>query len=212
NGGTYDRSDCSGTASLSGSTISLNKAELGAGIYHYYGSMDLENSTISGNKATLLGGGIFSDWTMTVTNVTMTKNTAIFGGGIYNADDGTITLNRTLISGNKAAAGFSSEVYNYNGTVVADNINLFGQKNDPGVANVSPGPTDVIPGSTVPTSKILSPSLKDNGGPTPTHALVAGSPALDQIAAGAPATDQRGVTRPQNGLSDIGAFELEVGP
>ena len=39
--------------------------------------------------------------------------------------------------------------------------------------------------------------------------LFRGSPALDQIAAGAPATDQRGVTRPQNGPSDIGAFERE---
>ncbi|HEX2450802.1 MAG TPA: choice-of-anchor Q domain-containing protein, partial [Gemmatimonadales bacterium] len=199
---------CSGTASLSQSTISLNKAEFGAGVYNDIGTVNMENSTVSGNKATFWGGGIFNDGTMTVSNVTITKNTAKFGGGLYNSS-GTTTLRRTLISGNKAPSGAGPEVYNNTGNVVVDTFNLFGQKNNAGVAHVSPGATDVIPASNVTTPKILSPALKDNGGPTPTHALVLGSPALDQIASGAPATDQRGVTRPQNGLSDIGAFELE---
>ena len=202
---------CSGTASLSATTISVNKAEFGAGIYSYDGTVNIENSTISGNKATFLGGGILNASTMTVTNVTITKNAARFGGGVFNYLNGAITLSQTLISGNKAPSGNGPEVYNI-ATVVADDFNLFGQKNDPGVVNVPYGSTDVIPGPTVTTPKILSPSLKDNGGPTPTHALVPGSPALDQITAGAPATDQRGVVRPQNVLSDIGAFELEVGP
>ncbi|MCA9071652.1 MAG: cadherin repeat domain-containing protein, partial [Planctomycetaceae bacterium] len=60
--------------------------------------------------------------------------------------------------------------------------------------------------------------LKDNGGPTPTHALLPDSPALD---AGAPdllnpspnvippTTDQRGFLRPGPGLNDIGAFEFQ---
>ena len=50
--------------------------------------------------------------------------------------------------------------------------------------------------------------LADNGGPTKTHALLEGSPAID---AGddeiAPDTDQRGVNRPRGSSSDIGAFE-----
>jgi hypothetical protein len=208
NGG--GRAACSGTASLSQSTISLNKAEFGAGVYNDSGTVEIENSTVSGNKATGYGGGIFNDGAMTVSNVTITKNGGTYGGGVYNS--GTITLIQTLISGNKAPSGAGPEVYNYNGTVVANSFNLFGQKDNPGIANFSPGATDVIPASSVTTPKILSPALKNNGGPTPTHALVLGSPALDQIASGAPATDQRGVTRPQNGLSDIGAFEREVGP
>jgi uncharacterized repeat protein (TIGR01451 family) len=53
--------------------------------------------------------------------------------------------------------------------------------------------------------------LADNGGPTFTHALLAGSPALDAAqGSGAPATDQRGVARPQGAGFDIGAFELQV--
>jgi hypothetical protein len=54
-------------------------------------------------------------------------------------------------------------------------------------------------------------SLANNGGPTQTLALQAGSPAIDQIpAASCPTTDQRGVTRPDNGESacDIGAYEF----
>jgi uncharacterized repeat protein (TIGR01451 family)/CSLREA domain-containing protein len=46
-------------------------------------------------------------------------------------------------------------------------------------------------------------------GPTKTHALLPGSPAIDAGSDNCPATDQRGVTRPQGGTCDIGAFELE---
>jgi hypothetical protein len=53
-------------------------------------------------------------------------------------------------------------------------------------------------------------SLADNGGPTRTHALMAGSPALGGIpaaGAGCTATDQRGIARPQGSACDIGAYE-----
>lgn len=49
--------------------------------------------------------------------------------------------------------------------------------------------------------------LQDNGGPTYTHALLAGSPALNR-GASTLATDQRGTPRPQGSAADIGAFEL----
>ena len=62
---------------------------------------------------------------------------------------------------------------------------------------------------------VLGP-LQNKGGPTSTHALLAGSPAIDT---GNPSgctddtgvtltTDQRGVVRPQRAACDIGAFEL----
>jgi hypothetical protein len=55
--------------------------------------------------------------------------------------------------------------------------------------------------------------LKDNGGPTATVALGAGSAAIDAIPAshgGCPATDQRGVRRPQGRACDIGAYEFAI--
>ncbi len=55
---------------------------------------------------------------------------------------------------------------------------------------------------------VLGP-LRNNGGPTLTHALLWGSPAIDGGSnAGCPATDQRGVARPQRGTCDIGALEF----
>ena len=67
-------------------------------------------------------------------------------------------------------------------------------------------------GSTLPlpnTNPDLGP-LADNGGPTFTHALLAGSPAIDTASDDCPPpiTDQRGVTRPQGPACDIGAYEL----
>jgi len=56
-------------------------------------------------------------------------------------------------------------------------------------------------------------TLEDNGGPTQTHALLGGSPAIDMgddvICAAAPVDgiDQRGVARPYGAACDIGAFE-----
>ena len=58
-----------------------------------------------------------------------------------------------------------------------------------------------------PIASILGP-LAANGGATMTHALVAGSPALDVVpTSDCAATDQRGVSRPQGLACDIGAFE-----
>jgi hypothetical protein len=52
--------------------------------------------------------------------------------------------------------------------------------------------------------------LQNNGGPTQTHALLAGSAAIDTaVLANCPATDQRGISRPQGGQCDIGAYEAD---
>jgi hypothetical protein len=67
------------------------------------------------------------------------------------------------------------------------------------------GPGD-LPG----VAPLLGP-LANNGGPTDTHALLAGSPAIDAGGICAP-TDQRGVTRPQGPACDIGAFEAPATP
>jgi hypothetical protein len=58
------------------------------------------------------------------------------------------------------------------------------------------------------TNRLLGPR-QDNGGPTPTHALRSGSPAINAgTNAGCPATDQRVVPRPQGGNCDSGAYEF----
>lgn len=195
----------------------------------------ITNTTISGNTSGDGGGIVVNAGALTLNNVTISDNTASYnGGGVYVNGGATLDLNRTIISGN-AATNAGDEVYVYDGTygagtVTANNFNLFGHSgntNAAAFANFTPGATDITATSngTDPTTlaAILA-GLADNGGPTTpatqTHALVAGSPAID----GAPSAactvapvssiDQRDVTRTQEGNGtpstnecDIGAYE-----
>jgi hypothetical protein len=209
------------------STIAGNYSDGGGGLVNgLFGDSTLTvlNSTIAGNSA-FYGGGVvnYGGGTLTVLNSTIAGNSAGgHGGGVRNF--GTLTLARTLVSGNTAATG--PEINNFlgpyvSGTIVADNHNLFGFDGNAGVAGFSPGPTDIVPSAGVLLSDILNPTLANNGGPTQTHALVPNSPAIDAggplctDASGDPlTTDQRGQPRPVDGngdevaACDIGAFEF----
>jgi hypothetical protein len=213
--------DYHSTMTVDNSTISGNKgARVGGGILNgAEGILTISNSTISGNTASRLGGGIFNDYffynatpytaTATINNSTITGNKARFGGGINN--EAVLDLNRSIISGNKARNATSGpEVYHYSGTVTANNLNIFGAGGVDGLAGFSAGAGDIIPAETL--AQVIDPLALNAPGTTMTHALPAGSPAIDAIPAANPSctgTDQRGVARPQGADCDIGAFEKE---
>jgi hypothetical protein len=197
-----------GDLNIVNSTISGNVAEdaaTGGGI-HSEGLDDLSivNSTISGNSAEISGGGIYNiGSSLHVTNSTITGNSAGSGGGIYN-DQGEFEISNTILN-----AGVSGEnIFNNGGTVTSHGYNL---SSDDGGGYLN-GPGDQI--NTAPS---LGP-LQDNGGPTFTHALLPGSPAIDKGNSGGVHADQRGFHRPIDlpGIpnasggdgSDIGAFEF----
>ncbi len=173
------------------------------------GTLTINNSTLSGNSgSTITNAGTFSLNSSTVTG----NNGGGQGGGLYNL--GTATLNRSLISGNTATSG--AEIYRQNGTITANNANLFGESsktNAQAFSGFTPGASDITATSngTTPTAlaSILNTTLTNNDGAL-THALVAGSPALDAAGDSGLDTDQRGVTRPQGSADDIGAFERAV--
>jgi hypothetical protein len=215
-----------GTLTIKNSTISGNTSSgAGGGIYGYYGDIIIENSTISGNTATQGGGGVHSLWgILTIINSTISGNRSDSGGGVekfsYSPLSGArpFTLANSLIAGNQARV--APEIANGAsyccgvGDVESAN-NLFGTNGNAGVSGFTPGPTDIVPN--VPLAQILAP-LKNNGGPTQTHALVAGSPAID---AGNPngcqdnsgallQTDQRGFPRNVDGNND-GAARCDIG-
>ncbi|HEY1269315.1 MAG TPA: right-handed parallel beta-helix repeat-containing protein [Candidatus Binatia bacterium] len=194
-----------GNLDIHDSTVSGNRAgSIGGGIAHFDGPLNIENSTVSGNRSTGdVGGGIWNQGTATFSNSTITGNSAKRGGGVFVNTLLSLTLKRSLISGNKASAG--AEIFAY-ANVVADDSNLFGTNGNAGVSGFSPGVSDIVPSGAI--TNILAP-LADNGGPTLTHELVAGSPAIDAapVDADCPSEDQRGVARPQGALCDIGAFE-----
>jgi hypothetical protein len=204
-----------GTLTIERSTISGNTYP---GVENIIGDLAIENSTISSNGR----GGVYNyGGRLTITNSTISGN---HGAGVSNLSwyyvGGNLTLNNSLIAGNQAAVG--PEIENSGGIVNANNFNLFGTNGNAGIVGFTPGPTDIVP--SVPLAQILGP-LQNNGGPTQTHALVAGSPAIDagdpsgcRDSTGAPLqTDQRGFARNIDGnhdgtvRCDIGAVEFGAG-
>jgi hypothetical protein len=195
-----------GTATVTNSTISGNYvANSGGGILNY-GTLTLTSSTVSGNLGDGGGGGILNPGTATVTNCTITGNSGawLYGpaGGISNG--GTLDLYNTVLSGNVMyddlrQVGKTPD--DFDGTINSLGHNLIGSG---GTTYSGFDPTDLLN-----VDPLLGP-LQYNGGPTFTHALLPGSPAIDAgDNTNAPVTDQRGVPRPQGLAPDIGAYELQ---
>jgi hypothetical protein len=164
----------------------------GGGIYNA-GTADLTNSTVSGNAAPVgQGGGIANDNGGTLLNATIFGNQ---DGGLADAVGG-IHLRNTIVGGNPDGDCF--------GVPASLGYNLDGD----GSCNLTQ------PGDRSGADPRLGP-LADNGGPTLTHAPLAGSPVVDAIPEpaggggynGAPPTDQRAVDRPQGNACDVGAYE-----
>jgi CSLREA domain-containing protein len=164
------------------------------------------NSTISGNTVVRgSGGGISNNDQLILTNVTLVDNsvtTPVFddgGGGILQFGSTASTTLRNAIIANNVPSNCNSPL----NPIISEGNNLASDD----TCNLT-DPAD-LPG----TNPLLDP-LDDNGGPTKTHALQSGSPALDAgDNAVCPATDQRGFRRPVDGefngirTCDIGAFE-----
>jgi hypothetical protein len=187
------------------STISGNTTPGAGGAMYNPGTTTMGNSTISGNEADGTGGGLQNEAIATLSNVTVTANTGTasagspgFGGGIFK-NAGTVTLGNTIVA--KQTKGTDCE-----GTIVSNGHNLD-----------SDGSCKVLASDLTSLNPQLG-VLTNNGGPTQTHALLVGSPAIDHgddaICAAEPVddVDQRGISRPRNGgislTCDIGAYEL----
>ena len=184
-GGIFD----SGNLTLSSDTVSGNSAASGGGIDNT-GTVTLINDTFSGNSATS-GGAIDNAGTATLSDDTINGNSAGSGGGILNS--GTATLNNTIVANSTSGGDISGSVSGNNNLV--DNSASAG------------GLTNGNGGNLVGVNPLLAP-LGEYGGPTPTLALLPGSPAIDagEVLSGI-STDQRGAPRPSSGAVDIGAFQ-----
>ncbi len=208
-----------GSVQIEGSLISYNWVEetggsaIAGGICNIGSTMSITNSTISGNTAQDSGGGVYnSSATLTMQYVTLSHNTADSdadgggeGGGIYNAS-GTVNLQNTIIAANSDASP---------GTQYADCAGGSLNSQDYNLVEDTTGCT--IVGTTAHNITGQSPNLgavSDNGGPTPTRALLAGSPAINAgLCVAGVSVDQRGLFRP--GISDphcdMGAYEANAG-
>jgi hypothetical protein len=190
-----------GIATLTRSTVSGNSAAVGAGgISNQDSTLTVVNSTISGNEAQGHGGGIVNTGQLTIRNSTISDNSAgMSGGGVYNTRSGSVTAQNTIFAENESLGDGAAD---FDGTANSLGDNLIGD---------SSGSSGWTTSDFVDIDPLLGP-LANNGGPTQTHALWPGSPAIDAgNNADPPATDQRGATfaRIVNGTIDIGAFESQ---
>jgi Ca2+-binding RTX toxin-like protein len=119
------------------------------------------------------------------------------GGGVLQGYGAVLNLRNSIIAGNRI--GFGSSGTDCNGTITSQGGNVL---QDPSTCTFTPAAADVIgqPGGMG--------TLAQNGGPTVTHALLLGSPAIDRGGTGCAASDQRGV--PRAGACDSGAYELTL--
>jgi serine/threonine protein kinase len=221
------------TLTLINSTVSNNSAQYGGGIYNYQGALTIINSTISGNKAVAqdaIGGGILNTGQLFLTNSTVSGNVASNAGGgiavigsqatitfctIYGntarqgngggisiqEDQARVKMGKSIVAGNDAP--IDADIA---GTLTSDGYNLIQSISQASLVSGNFTPDDLI--NKLP---VVGP-LQNNGGPTSTHALAPGSPAINAVPSKACdldtiPTDQRGTKRPQGSACDIGAYE-----
>ncbi len=208
--------DAGGELSITGSTLSYNWAGSGGGAIEAAGPLTIRNCTISGNHAAAYHGwGMVlvgaSDGSRSITNSTFAWNMAAgFGGGIYILSEGPATLGTLascVIARNAAQGG--PDLVNMNGiTTAANNLIRDGAYSE--LTNGTDG--NIVGSAAFPVDPMLV-ALASNGGPTLTHALLAGSPAIDRGSNPAGlAYDQRGegLERVSGARADVGAFELQM--
>lgn len=209
-----------GTATIDASTVSDNASTVRAGGIYNIGTLTITESTISDNIASTKGGGIVNEGTLTIISSTISNNIALTsGGGIANT--GALTITSSTIAVNHGGSGGAIATEGnatLAATIVAHNtgnsgncVGIDGGTITSGGDNLSSDDTCFSPGdSDLVNADPQFGELADNGGPTPTHALLGTSPAIDHIPAERCATtfDQRGAPRPQGAGCDIGAFEV----
>ena len=211
-----DRSTISGNAVEAVSTGTQVVAQSGGAAVFGEPSV-IERSTISGNSATAAdgaiqtvasGGGLAGSDGLTISGVTVIGNSVSSTGTASRANlsiFGTSLVRNTIVSAPQGAPSCSSPIASGGFNIDADGSCGFTESSDR--SGIDPG---------------LDPVLRENGGPTATHALLANSPAIDRGNSFGATADQRGLPRPSDfpeignkeggDGSDIGAFELQAPP
>ena len=196
-GGIYN--DINGSINFTSCTINANDASIHGGGISNYGSLEITNSTFSGNSTSTDGGGIYNDGSLGLESCTFSANTAAgVGGGIYIDDSGSMDISNTILAYSTNYDCVST------GIIGVDRHNII-EQNGPIKEGLNCGENSLT------SDPLLEKVLADNGGPTKTHALQKGSPAIDAGYLKAyPAIDQRSMPRPQGSGPDIGAFEFRL--
>lgn len=191
-----------GTLNVRNSTFTGNTANEGGALQSWGGlgtpnsgeaaALVVENSTFVGNSATLRGGAVYSGAADTrLTNNTITGNTTTTFGAFGQFGTAAIIKN-TILSGNTNGG---------NGSNIQNDVPTNGRLSAASSNNLID----------VPVATLLLGPLADNGGPTKTVALQAGSSAVNAgTNTGVSFSDQRGQPRQFGPKVDIGAYESQA--
>jgi hypothetical protein len=220
--------EVSGNLTMINSCVISNRADSGGGILNW-GSGTLIGCTISGNScsAPRAAGGVINLGNMEMRNCTLSQNSApvpVIGDiGPTNQNPAAAFSDRAIGGGKLSLATYLDHCTIVSNTglfqIMCDSTNFHAANSilaDCYGTNISGGHNLIAntngtstqgdeTGNLYQVDPLLGP-LQNNGGPTPTHALLPGSPAIDHADAGSVTTDQRGAAR--SGVSDIGAYEL----
>ena len=178
-------------------TVTSNSDKDSAGGIGNFGTLTLADSTVADNQAGGGSGGAYGSQTEVVGA----------GAGLYIDKSSTSTvIENSIIAGNQITHGTGPDVA---GAPDSKGYNLIGDT----AGSTGWKSTDLTGTSADPLNPDLGP-LANNGGPTQTELLLAGSPAIGAgsvalIPAGT-TTDQRGLARVANGKVDIGAVESQA--
>lgn len=219
-----------GVLTLNQSSLRDNQSAQWGGALMNVATAFITNSTLSGNRADATGAAIYNQANfldqpaaVTIIHSTITKNQAGAGGALVSEDMiseaittglTTLVIGSSIVAGNTvdgvaadcllagavAPTSFTSLDYNIT-TLVLEPTCPFDRPHDQRL------PAEEI------FTRVLDEQLADHGGPTPTHALVSGSLAVDLAPHGVNdcgatvATDQRGMARPIGAACDSGAYE-----
>ena len=192
-------------SSLNNSTVARNQAVRGGGIAAFGNGGSISASTISNNQSSGDGGGIWRSASASASNLSVFNSTIAdniagsSGGGIIVATSiAPLSINSSIVAGNIASL-FGPDAFDQGGGMTSNGENVFGTAPTSLTVNAS----DLAPSSG--TLNVRLGLLQNNGGPTETHALLCGSPAINKLSTGF-GMDQRGepIT---DGFRDAGAFE-----
>jgi CSLREA domain-containing protein len=210
-----------GTARVKNVTFRDNLGGQGGGILNN-NTIILDGVSIFNNTASETGGGLDNGGNASLQNVTLSGNSALRGGGLFSDDQ--VTIVNSTITGNSSGIDVAGGLTRFKNAIVADNSpggncliegtgTIISQGNNLDSENSC---NFNITGDLRNTPPLLGP-LQDNQGPSLTHALLDGSPAIDHGSnLDCPVTDQRGAYRPADGnddstrTCDMGAYEYKA--
>ncbi len=166
-----------GTLTVTNSTFSNNSAATdGGAILDNSGTSTVTNSTFTGDNAGHDGGAIFNNsGSPTVTNSTFSGNSAATdGGAIFNGSTLTVTVTNSILA--NSTSGGNCSVSDRGGPITDGGHNI----DDGGTCGFTGTNCATTTGTSFcKTDPLLDPAgLANNGGPTQTIALEAGSPSV----------------------------------